>query len=242
VPAYTEWPAHPAVAKLVVCTWIDQPRLVRGPVLPDACIDIVWDGARLTVVGPDTRPSPIIGTATFTGIRFRPGVAATILGVAAHELVDRTVDLAEIWGRAADLLSEQLALDPGRARAHLERAVLERPVSVPPTAELTPQLIALLNQPRSAVNSLAHELGVSERTLRRHVERTIGYGPKMLDRILRFRRAVRLIRRGWPLATTASAAGYADQAHLSREIQDLAGMSPGSLQRQPALALSSNGW
>ena len=156
--------------------------------------------------------------------------------------MDRTVDLAEIWGRAGDLLSEQLALDPARARAHLEHAVLERPISVTHEAELTPRLIALLNQPRGAISVVAHELGVSERTLRRHAERTVGYGPKMLDRVLRFRRAIRLIRGGWPLARTASAAGYADQAHFSREIHQLVGMSPGQVQRQPALALSSNGW
>jgi AraC-like DNA-binding protein len=242
MPAYTEWPAHPAVADFVVCTWIDLPRAARGPVWPDACIDVVWDGVRLTVVGPDTRAAPVSGTATFTGIRFKPGAAVAILGVAANELVDRQVALAEMWGRDAAELAEQLALDPARARAHLERAVFERQVSVRHEPDLTPRLLALINQPRSAVDALAHELGVSERTLRRHAERTIGYGPKMLDRVLRFRRAMRLIRRGWPLATTATAAGYADQAHLTREIQRLAGMSPSAVQRQPRLALSSNGW
>jgi AraC-like DNA-binding protein len=55
----------------------------------------------------------------------------------------------------------------------------------------------------------------------------------MLDGVLRLRRAMRLIRRGWTLVATAALAGYADQAHLSREIQRLAGMSPARFSATP---------
>ncbi|WP_245721656.1 helix-turn-helix domain-containing protein [Nocardia crassostreae] len=51
-----------------------------------------------------------------------------------------------------------------------------------------------------------------------------GYGPKTLARILRMQRALALARAGTPLADTAARTGYADQAHLSREIRDFAGM------------------
>jgi len=52
--AYSERPARDALADLVVCTWIDPAAEERHPVLPDACIDLVWDGAELRVAGPDT--------------------------------------------------------------------------------------------------------------------------------------------------------------------------------------------
>jgi AraC-like DNA-binding protein len=37
-------------------------------------------------------------------------------------------------------------------------------------------------------------------------------------------RALALARAGTPLATVAATAGYADQAHLAREVKDLAGI------------------
>src|SRR6266436_4151065 len=45
----------------------------------------------------------------------------------------------------------------------------------------------------------------------------VGYGPKMLERVLRFQRARRIARGTTSLALVAALAGYADQAHLSRE-------------------------
>ena len=43
------------------------------------------------------------------------------------------------------------------------------------------------------------------------------------------RRALALARTGVPFAETAARTGFADQAHLSREIRDLTGLPPGGL-------------
>lgn len=56
-----------------------------------------------------------------------------------------------------------------------------------------------------------------------------GYGPSVLRRVLRFRMALRLAARGTPFATVAARAGYADQAHLAREVRALAGVPLGRL-------------
>jgi AraC-like DNA-binding protein len=92
----------------------------------------------------------------------------------------------------------------------MEQRFYERRVSPMHRSDQTPRIIALLNQQRGALDMLARELGRSDRTLRRHSERTVGYEPMVLDRVLRSRRAIRLIRRGWPLAATPALAGYAD--------------------------------
>jgi AraC-like DNA-binding protein len=71
---------------------------------------------------------------------------------------------------------------------------------------------------------------MSERTLRRRFDESFGYGPKTLDRILRFQRYRRLARQ--PDASTAVLAveaGYADQAHLVRESRRLMGVTPQQL-------------
>jgi AraC-like DNA-binding protein len=46
----------------------------------------------------------------------------------------------------------------------------------------------------------------------------------VLQRVLRFDRAVRMARRGTELASVAYETGYADQAHLAREVRALAGV------------------
>jgi hypothetical protein len=46
----------------------------------------------------------------------------------------------------------------------------------------------------------------------------------MLRRILRFRRAVRLLNAGTPYVEVAARAGYSDQPHLHREVRELAGL------------------
>jgi AraC-like DNA-binding protein len=71
---------------------------------------------------------------------------------------------------------------------------------------------------------------MSERTLRRRFEDAFGYGPKTLDRILRFHRFRRLQRQGeGSTALLAIEAGYADQAHLIRESRRLTGVTPTAL-------------
>ena len=86
-----------------------------------------------------------------------------------------------------------------------------------------------LGRPSGApLRELAANLGVTLRTLERRVKEHTGLGPKPLQRVLRFRNALRLLedtRRGdWTGA--AIRAGYYDQAHLIREFRGFAGMAP----------------
>jgi AraC-like DNA-binding protein len=81
--------------------------------------------------------------------------------------------------------------------------------------------------PGARVSAL--DLGVSERQLRRRFEDAVGYGPKTLARVLRFQRFLALAAGGGDLARLALSAGYADQAHLTRECRRLAGRTPVAL-------------
>ena len=77
---------------------------------------------------------------------------------------------------------------------------------------------------------MARDLGLSERQLHRRCVAAVGYGPVLLRRVLRFRRFVSRIDAGGAsgdLAGLAAEAGYADQAHLTRESRELAGLPPG---------------
>jgi methylphosphotriester-DNA--protein-cysteine methyltransferase len=79
---------------------------------------------------------------------------------------------------------------------------------------------------------------LGERQLRRRFERAVGYGPATLVRIHRFQGFLALAERqpGAKLGRLAAEAGYADQAHLSRECRRLSGLSPAGLLAAGATA------
>lgn len=78
------------------------------------------------------------------------------------------------------------------------------------------------------VAAIADDVGLGERQLRRRCLDAFGYGPRTLGRVLRLQRALALTRRGLPQAEVAHTAGYADQAHLAREVRALAGTTLGA--------------
>ena len=81
---------------------------------------------------------------------------------------------------------------------------------------------------------VAIAIAIVERTLRRRCHQHFGYGAKTLDRILRLQRFLSACRRepSVNLGILALDAGYADQAHLSRETKELASLSPAEIRRQ----------
>ena len=199
-------------------------------VLPDGCIDLLWDGVAVRVAGPDTTAhlhTTNLGAA-LTGLRFAPGAAPRVLGLPARELTDRHVSLADLRsGVEATELAERL-VGAGDSGAALEREVLRRSgVSAGPsaaTAHVTARLRA-----GAGVDQVATELGVTRRQLHRRCLDAYGYGPKLLARILRLQDALALARAGRPLADVAACVGYADQSHLARDARGLAGVPLGQL-------------
>lgn len=223
-PVYGEYPA-PGLA----CAWTSE--LPRGAepfvqrVVPDGCVDLIWSEAGILVAGPDTGPIPAVmrpGEAV-VGARFRPGTAPPVLGVPADAIRDGRVPLRDLWGADADRLAEAVAGADDR-RAVLVAAVRER---MGPPDPLVPAVVA--GVARGSVREVADGLGIGERQLRRRSLAAFGYGPKTLQRVLRFQRALRLVRAGETRAAAAYAAGYADQAHFANEVRDLAGEPVGNL-------------
>ncbi|MGW4562980.1 helix-turn-helix domain-containing protein [Streptomyces sp. NPDC004561] len=199
------------------------------PVLPDGCMDLLWSEGRLLVAGPDTRPYVPEGPAgSWAGIRFFPGTAPALLGVPAHELRDRRVELADLWAASrVRRLCDRVEAAPDPASA-LEDVALDRAAWTAAPDPLLHRLVECLDEGR-AVAATATELGVGARTLHRRCLNAFGYGPKTLARILRLQRALALARAGVPDAETAVRAGYADQPHLAREVRELAGKPLGEL-------------
>ena len=230
-----------ALDRHVTCVWTQRIGPGTAPmvhrIVPDGCVDIIWLDGRLHVAGPDTGPvlAPLGPGTLVVGVRFRPGLAPTMLGLPAAELVDDRVDLDLLWGRAAGRLAERLsdAAGPGAAMRVLEAELVERLPRAAPVDPLAEGVVAELRAGPGApvVAKLAATLGTSERQLHRRCLDAFGYGPKTLDRVLRFQRFLSMARSAAPLgpgglARLAADAGYADQAHLTRECRSLGGLPP----------------
>ncbi|RKT52974.1 helix-turn-helix domain-containing protein [Saccharothrix australiensis] len=213
----------------LACVWRrTAARRTASRVVPDGCTDIIWSSAgTLVVAGPDTVGHPTTtGPGVLHGVRFGPGVGPAAFGVPAHALRDLRVPLAELWG-PTPALEDALAAadDPTAVLAAAARARLRATPPDPVAAAITRSVR------RSTVAALADDLGLSVRQVHRRSLDAFGYGPKVLHRVLRFDRAVKLAWTGVPFADVAQRAGYADQAHLSREVKDLAGVPLGQLVR-----------
>jgi AraC-like DNA-binding protein len=221
VVGYRESPPPDRLRQLVECEWTRTGAAAPARILPDGCMDLILMEGRIVVAGPDS--SAYLSAAThgpIGGLRFRPGVLPRLLGVPAHHLRDSRVALEDIRGatrgRSLVDVAGTLAADPPRVET--------APWSLPVLDRVTARLAS-----GAAVPDVAREAGWSARTLQRQCAAVYGYGPATLRRILRFRRAVRLLGGGLPAAEVAARAGYADQPHLYREVRDLAGVSLGQL-------------
>lgn len=240
-PEYREWAPPAPLARHVACSWAgrlgDDGVPYTERVLPDGCVDLVWDGRHLFVAGPDTGPVPVAHRPRgfFVGLRFRPGAAPAALAVPACDLRDQRIDATAVLGRRAGALAGALAGAGGLRDAALvlERQALRWLRNADPPDPLVEAAVASLRAwaPPRPVSSLADELGIGTRRLHRRCTTAVGYGPKTLDRVLRFRRFLDLAehRRDLGLGVLAAAAGYTDQPHLTRECQRLAGVTPATL-------------
>jgi AraC-like DNA-binding protein len=195
-------------------------------ILPDGCMDLIWSDGRLLVAGPDTSAvvMPPGSGASYTGLRFAPGLAPSVLGVPGRVLRDARVDLDVLWPAAeVRRVTDQVASapDPGAA---LEAVVRQRLGGLGPTTSWTVVAVRRLRA-GSSVAAVAGSVGYSERHLHRLSLDAFGYGLKTLARVLRLTRALDLARAGGELASVAVAAGYADQPHFAREVKALAGVS-----------------
>lgn len=235
-PGYREFAPGVAYRAAIHCLWVSVAPPGEAepvPVLPDGCTDLVWQsGVGAFVAGPDTGPAPA-GRApgtVFVGARFRPGAGAAALGVPLSELLDQRVDAADLPGVPRGRLPGSLPPDEAMRRVAGIAAAM---VTERPPDRLVLEAARLLGRPGARAEQVAERLGIGERQLRRRCQEAAGYGPRMLARVLRFRRFVSRIDAGGAvdLATIAVETGYADQAHLTRESTRLAGLPPAALAR-----------
>jgi AraC-like DNA-binding protein len=181
------------------------------------------------------------GEAAGVEVSLTPLAAHQLFRVPMHTLAHRVVELDDVLGPEADRLAERLhdaPTWPARFRI-LDDTILGRicnaPEPSPGVSWAYHQLLATAGCIR--IGALASELGWSRKRLAARFREEVGLPAKSLARILRFRRALRLLERDddRSLGEIALDCGYFDQAHLNRDFRLLAGSTPTELlaRRRP---------
>jgi AraC-like DNA-binding protein len=173
-------------------------------------------------------------------VELTPAAARALVGVPAAALAGQLLDPADL-DPGLRHLPEQLAETPAACRESVVRrallSALARHDAPGPRAEVGRALAGLTRGQR--VDRVAEEVGYSRRHLADLVRAEYGVSPREVRRLGRFERSRRHVvaaaQRRCTLAEAAARAGYADQAHLSREWRDLAGCSPTEWIRREVL-------
>ncbi|HTU82987.1 MAG TPA: helix-turn-helix domain-containing protein [Candidatus Acidoferrales bacterium] len=199
---------------------------------PAVCINGLRTGPAVVVAPP--------GRCRVLGIRFDPFGAAALLRSSMKHLVDVTIDVHDGIGRAAAELAERCADAVGtpsrdsaqRAAAAVSTAErwlvreLHGRATPEPAVAWAANLIRATGG-RASVDGIAREVGFPRARLARRFDEALGVTPKRFARIVRFHRALDLLRRGEGIAGAAASLAYHDQAHMYRDFAEFAGMTPG---------------
>ncbi|MBV9442506.1 MAG: hypothetical protein JO217_07405, partial [Acidobacteriaceae bacterium] len=147
---------------------------------PDGCLDLIYSQSfGLTIIGAMTRAQRFTlapGTIT-TGMRFRPGRAARILGIRPADLTDRNVCAVEVWGKRRELQS-RLAEISGSEDRWIVFDELVRERLQPPTPVQQAIRALTLSRGQMDLTALAVSAGLSARHFRRCCLEETGLSPK----------------------------------------------------------------
>jgi AraC-like DNA-binding protein len=251
VGGYYEFSPPPDLADAVEALWIHQAPELRVPahrVVPDAAVSFSFMGlraedgsagaARIRIIGPVSRahafaPPP---RHRMESIRIKLEWCRQLLGVAPSEHVDREPLYADVRPDLALPLEARLARSTNSIDVLNVLLDFLRARRAGSYQRLTTLLIAGIESLRHGqgqphVAEVATRLGVSDRHFRRLMIDETGFSPRHFSRIQRFHALLRSADRTsspeW--AALAFRHGYADQSHLIREVQDLAGVTPARL-------------
>ncbi len=166
-----------------------------------------------------------------------PG-ARRLLGRPLDELGDRMIALPDLLGpNASDVIERVVEASSPVARLALLEAAIAARIAEPDDRTRDLEWAWTLQHDSGGqfpVGELAETIGCSRKHLAVRFAREFGLSPKLLARIMRFDRAMRIVRYGelssW--SDLAATCGYSDQAHLAREFVAFAGDPPTTLLRR----------
>lgn len=246
-------PAAPEIADHVLELWLleDDGRYHAG--LPKPYVELVvslagehwwranscapehrYTDAWVTPLQRAARQARAVGRRILIGARLQPWSATALFGPLPVGNGAPPPTLESLIGPdAITLRASIIAANDDEARfARLSDWLSERLLSVTTQATFPP-----LGRTMASVRDLAHAFDATPRSLRRRFAAEIGLSPKQWLKLRRLDGVLRdasLGDRNAPLVEVALEHGFADQAHLTRDIGHLAGTTPTVLRKRPS--------
>lgn len=194
---------------------------------------------RAVIVGPQTNPVYLLLHQEHLAIRigFHPSGLYRLLGMPLHELVDKSFDATDFFGRPLRMLVDQLQHCNGfDEMVHLvESFLLDQLVHQKVLLPFDHAMQALLRSGGNcSIDQIASLACLSNRQFERVCKERIGLSPKYFARLIRFSRAYRMHEEEpettW--TTIAHSVGYFDQTHLIRDFREFTHQSPRGIEKE----------
>lgn len=179
-------------------------------------------------------------------VRLSPVIARAILGASPADLDGTVVSLADLWGREASRIRDQLGdVSSWQDRFAFTDALLARrheagPSVDPEVAWAWRRIVGSHGLAR--VDGLAAEVGWSRKRLWSRFRSQLGLPPKRAVKLVRFDHAAHRLVAGEGAAQVAADAGYTDQSHLHRDVTAFPGATPATVADEPFLAVDDIAW
>jgi len=242
---YAETRPAPAAAPLVAQYWTFEagalPDGAADHVIPPDGLVSMWlstDASNAVfcgVTGPSEKAhrTTVHNGQRLAGARLQPGAGVSVFGAGMPALVGRFLPLTELApmlvGPFTDAALPALAGDWRRLDTFFSDFTANAAPPDPAARKMAERLIE--SDGAAPIAKLAQDVGLSPRQARRRFEAAIGLSPKNFARLRRVRRACAdAIRKEMSFADVSLEAGFADQAHLSRNFQSVFDLPPGKVR------------
>jgi AraC-like DNA-binding protein len=239
-------PAHRRLRSWVVGDYagFDEASLTHADVVPATLVTPLAVYVVDVSSWPSRPPALVMGpSGTYTlsegpcapalMVRLPPLGAYRLLGPAVSEIGGTLVGLDDIVGADARRLCEQVqSARTWKARGRLlDDFLLDRAIRGPQPSPEVSRAWRLLTRSggRSTIRDLARQVSWSHKHLITKFKQQIGVTPQLAARMVRLSTVWRHLDREQSWARIAAECGYADQAHLTREVRRFTGTTPGAL-------------
>ena len=244
---YKEYKPNILLAPYVETYWVydaNQNCQQTVRVLPDGCVDILFNCTE----GDDSNIEPfvphIIGTMTFfsdvkydknariIGVRFRPCAIAAFTKVPISEFTNDKVDTRLFQSLFSDFISEQLFERKSEVEQihYIENYLLNKFGNL---YGIDKQIVGAVKHIQSTkglipINDLLNSICLCQRQFERKFKDLTGVSPKMFSAITRFAETKDYLKNhtNKSLFSTALECGYFDHSHLIRDFKRFGGTLP----------------
>ncbi len=253
MPFQTHLPRSP-LSSFIAYFWSytgKNPPRSRRLTLPDGSIDLVIDLhdrkthirnrydsettlASSVISGPHTDYyiTDSSSERSMIGVHLKPGSAGSLLKLPSIALKDTHVSLDDLWGGAATDLRDELLYSntvEDRFRILEKYFLLRSDWSRPPHSAVQFAIASFQRpQPPESITNMVDQMNMSAKRFIQLFKDEVGLTPKRFSRLMRFQKAVRLIRQSNDIdwADLAMSCDYYDQSHFIKEFQSFSGLTP----------------